>query len=249
MSDQVAVVLAAGKGTRMQSDLPKVLVEVCGRPMVQFVLDAIQATGIERSLLVVGYREDAVRQALAGRSGIEYVTQSEQLGTGHAVQVCQPHLAEHSGPVVVLTGDSPLVQPDSLRALLDIYHRDQAACLLGTAHRDDPTGLGRIVRDEAGGFVGIVEEKDASPEQRAITEVNLSTYLFDCRELFHCLAKTHNNNRQQEYYVTDGPGILKAEGKDVQALPLLKPCEALSINTLQDLAVVEAEMKRMGYGE
>jgi bifunctional UDP-N-acetylglucosamine pyrophosphorylase/glucosamine-1-phosphate N-acetyltransferase/UDP-N-acetylglucosamine pyrophosphorylase len=248
MSDPVAVVLAAGKGTRMQSDLPKVLVEACGRPLVEYVLDAISSAGIQRALLVVGYRQDEVRRVLAGRDGIEYVIQGELLGTGHAVQMCEPLLADHEGPVVVLTGDSPLVQPASITALLDIYHRERPACILGTAHRADPTGWGRIVRDADGDFVQIVEEKDASAGQRAITEVNLSTYVFDGRELFHCLAQTRNDNRQGEYYVTDGPGILKAEGKDVRALPVLKPCEALSINTLEELAAAEAEMKRMGYG-
>jgi bifunctional UDP-N-acetylglucosamine pyrophosphorylase/glucosamine-1-phosphate N-acetyltransferase/UDP-N-acetylglucosamine pyrophosphorylase len=163
--------------------------------------------------------------------------------------MCQPQLAEYDGPVVVLTGDSPLVQPASLTTLLDIFQRDRPACILGTAHRDHPAGLGRIVRDREGGFAGIVEEKDATPAQRAITEVNLSTYVFDCRELFHCLALTQNNNRQREFYVTDGPGILKAEGKDVRALPVLQPCESLSVNTLDELAAVETELKRMGYGE
>lgn len=248
MSSRVALVLAAGKGIRMRSDLPKVLVEVCGRPMIEFVLRAVRAAGIERTMLVVGYREHDVRRSLAHWEGIEFVTQRDQLGTGHAVQMCQPYLAGHEGAAVVLAGDSPLVQPESLVTLLDIYDRERPACLLGTAHRDDPTGFGRILRDAAGQFCGIVEERDASPSQRAITEVNVSTYVFDCRELFHGLPQVRNHNRQREYYVTDVPGILRSEGKDVRALPVLQRCEALSINTLDQLAAVEAEMERMGYG-
>ncbi len=249
MSDRVAVVLAAGMGTRMETDLPKVLVEVCGRPMVEFVLDAVEAAGVDRILVVVGYRAAYVRRSLKRRDHVQYVEQTEQLGTGHAVQVCCEHLLGHQGAVLVLTGDSPLVQPDSLAALFDLLEREKPACIMGTGHRDNPTGFGRIVRDEEGDFAEIVEEKDATPPQRAITEVNLSTYVFDGPELLRCLAQIKNNNRQREYYITDGPGILRSEGKDVRALPVLQPCEALSVNTLEELALVEAEMRRMGYGK
>jgi bifunctional UDP-N-acetylglucosamine pyrophosphorylase/glucosamine-1-phosphate N-acetyltransferase/UDP-N-acetylglucosamine pyrophosphorylase len=249
MNNRLAIVLAAGKGTRMRSDLPKVLVEVRGRAMVHFVLDALRAARIDMVLVVVGYRSDEVRRALAGRNGLLFVEQSPQLGTGHAVKVCRDHLQGREGPVVVLSGDSPLVQPDSLLKLLELYERERPACILGTQYRNDPTGLGRVVRDARGGFVGIVEEKDATRQQRAITEVNMSTYVFDCGELLHCLDRIQNNNRQGEYYITDGPGILRAEGKDVRALPELKPCEALTINTLEELAAVETEMKRLGYGK
>lgn len=249
MSDRVAVVLAAGMGTRMETDLPKVLVDVCGRPMVEFVLDAIEAAGLDRTLVVVGYRADDVRRSLKPRDHVRYVDQDEQLGTGHAVQVCREHLVDHQGAVLILTGDSPLVQPESLTALLELYERENPACILGTGHREDPTGFGRIVRDEDGSFAEIVEEKDATPLQRAISEVNLSTYVFNCSELLHCLKQIRNNNRQREYYITDGPGILRSEGKDVRALQVLQPCEALSINTVDELARVEAEMRKMGYGQ
>jgi bifunctional UDP-N-acetylglucosamine pyrophosphorylase/glucosamine-1-phosphate N-acetyltransferase/UDP-N-acetylglucosamine pyrophosphorylase len=247
MSNRLAIVLAAGKGTRMKTDLPKVVVEVCRRPMIHFVLDALEKVGVDTVCVVVGYRSDEVRYALSGRNNLIYVDQVPQLGTGHAVMVCREHLLGRDGPVAILTGDSPLLQPDSLSALFELYEQGRPACILGTQYRDDPTGLGRIVRDAQGGFLGIVEEKDATEQQRAITEVNMSTYVFDCTELVHCLDRIGNHNRQGEYYLTDAPGILRKEGKDVRALPVLKPCEALSINTLEELAVVEAEMKRMGY--
>lgn len=247
MSNRLAIVLAAGKGTRMESDLPKVLVEVCGRPMIRYVVEALAAADIDTVCVVVGYRGDEVRRTLSDQNHLVFVDQEPQLGTGHAVMVCREHLIGREGPVAVLTGDSPLVQPDSLSALLTLYDRERPACILGTQYRDDPIGLGRIVRDERGRFVGIVEEKDATDEQRAITEVNMSTYVFDCPELVRCLERIENDNRQGEYYLTDAPGILRDEGKDVRALPVLKPCEALSINTLEELAAVEAEMKRMGY--
>jgi bifunctional UDP-N-acetylglucosamine pyrophosphorylase/glucosamine-1-phosphate N-acetyltransferase/UDP-N-acetylglucosamine pyrophosphorylase len=159
------VVLAAGKGTRMKSDRPKVLCEVLGRPLVDFVLDALYKVGVGRVLVVIGYRAELVRQALAGRPGVEFVEQREQRGTGHAVMVCREYLQGHEGPVLVLTGDSPLVQPDSLRRLFDEFAQSRPACILGTLHKEQAAGLGRIVRDAAGNFVGIVEEKDATPGQ------------------------------------------------------------------------------------
>jgi bifunctional UDP-N-acetylglucosamine pyrophosphorylase/glucosamine-1-phosphate N-acetyltransferase/UDP-N-acetylglucosamine pyrophosphorylase len=162
--------------------------------------------------------------------------------------VCRPELEEHQGPVLIVTGDSPLLQISSVRALLDEYERRRPACLLGTAIRDNPTGLGRIIRDANGEFQAIVEEKDASESQRAIREVNMSTYLFHGPDLLHALSKIRADNSQKEYYVTDCPGVLRAEGKDVRALAVLKPCEALSVNTVEDLAAVEAEMRRLQLG-
>lgn len=243
-----AVVLAAGMGTRMKSDLPKVLFPVLGRPMIEFVLDALAAAGIARTIVVVGYRAEDVQQTLANRPGIEFVLQSERLGTGHAVKMAQPKLLGHAGPVVVVAGDSPLIRADSLRRLLDHFAAHQPACLLGTLHKPNPAGLGRIVRNAAGEFQGIVEEKDATEDQRRITEVNMSTYVFAGPELLHALDHLKNNNRQGEFYLTDCPSILKAEGKCVEALPVLQPCEALSINTIDELTLVEAEMRGLGYG-
>jgi bifunctional UDP-N-acetylglucosamine pyrophosphorylase/glucosamine-1-phosphate N-acetyltransferase/UDP-N-acetylglucosamine pyrophosphorylase len=158
--------------------------------------------------------------------------------------VCRDELARHEGPVVILTGDSPLTQAGSLRKLLDLYRNERPACIIGTTHKENPTGLGRIVRDEQGGFVAIVEQKDTTEQQAAIREVNMSTYVFHGPELLHALGKLTTDNAQGEYYVTDCPGILKREGKDVRALAALAPCESLSINTFDDLAAVEAEMRR-----
>ena len=238
----MAIVLAAGKGTRMRSELPKVLIPVGGRPMVRFALDALRAAGVGRLVVVVGYRAELVRSELADVPGVEFADQAEQLGTGHAVMMCRRQLAEHPGPVVVVAGDSPLLQADSVAALLAEFDRRQAACLLGTVHRDDPTGYGRIVRDAAGKFVGVVEEKDATADQRAIREINVSTYVFDAQELLGALDQLRADNSQREYYITDCPGLLLAAGKPVEALPLLKACEALSINSVEDLERVEAEM-------
>ncbi|MCA9008375.1 MAG: NTP transferase domain-containing protein [Planctomycetaceae bacterium] len=247
MNAPVAVVLAAGKGTRMKSELPKVLFPVCGRPMIHFVLDALQRAGVARIIVVVGYRADAVRAELAGRTNVEFVDQTEQLGTGHAVQMARPALEGHTGPVFVVAGDSPLLQDASLKKLLTHNTEHPHSALLGTLLKDDPTGLGRIVRDSAGKFTAIREHKDASEEERQIREVNMSTYLFDGPELLKALDQLGNNNAQGEYYITDVPAIMLAAGLTVDALPVLAECESLSINTLDELGLVEAKMAALGY--
>ncbi|MEM8670289.1 MAG: NTP transferase domain-containing protein [Planctomycetota bacterium] len=248
MNEPAAVVLAAGKGTRMKSDLPKVLCRVVDRPMIHFVLDALQAAGIHRHVVVVGHQAEAVQSELAGREGqIDFVLQEPQLGTGHAVQVCRDHLKNVNGPTIVLAGDSPLIQPSSLKKLLDHFQQTQPALLLGTLRKEDPTGLGRIVRDEAGQFIGIVEHKDASPEQLAIDEVNMSTYLFNTSDLLWALDHLSNDNAQSEYYLTDCAELLRNNSRPVEALPVLQECESLSINNVDELKAVDETMRAMGY--
>lgn len=229
----------------MKSDLPKVLIPVAGRPMIEFVLDALAAGGIERTIVVIGYRGELVRRSLAPRDGITFVEQREQLGTGHAAMACREAIASHDGAVVVVAGDSPLMQPSSIAALLEEFGRKKPACLLGTATRSDPTGLGRIVRDAQGNFQAIVEQRDATESQQRITEVNMSCYVFDCRQLLWALERIDRHNAQGEYYLTDCPGVLLAAGQAVMALNVLQPCEALSINTVEELAVVERELLRL----
>ena len=245
MAHRIAVVLAAGKGTRMKSDLPKVLCEANGRPLIDWVLDALEAAGVQQFLVVVGYEADRVKKALQDRDGVKFVLQDQQLGTGHAVKVCEDHLQGHDGPVLIVAGDSPMIQPESIRSLLDGFETEALDCLLGTLLKDNPQGLGRIVRDKAGRFEGIVEEKDATDEQRAINEVNMSTYLFRPEHLLWALGQLKNNNRQGEFYLTDCPAILLGAGRKIDALPVLKPCEALSVNTVDELAEVEIALQKL----
>lgn len=244
MSEPLAIILAAGKGKRMSADLPKVLVPVCGRPMIRYVIDAVRRANIRRILIVVGFRGDLVRAEIAGEPGVEFVEQTEQLGTGHAVRMCGRQLAEHEGPVLVLAGDSPMTRASSLQSLLADFQARQPACLFGTARTSNPAGLGRVVRDRTGQFQAIVEEKDATLEQRAITEVNMSTYVFQAAALRRALEQLTANNVQGEYYLTDCPGVLKSAGEPVDALCVLHASEALSINTVEELRVVEAEMNK-----
>lgn len=243
MQAPIAIVLAAGKGTRMKSDLPKVLCQANGRPLVEYVLDALRAAGVEKIIVVVGYKAEEVKRQLAGYDNIEYALQSEQRGTGHAVMMCTDNMKDHKGAVVVVAGDSPMLQSTSIKALLDDFTANQPGCILGTLIHQNPTGLGRIVRDDAGKFTGIVEEKDATDDQRKINEVNMSTYVFDGQKLLGALGRLTDENSQGEYYITDVPTILMSDNEDVRALPVLKPIEALSVNTVEHLADVEAAMR------
>lgn len=247
MSHPMAVVLAAGRGTRMQSDLPKVLFPILGKPMIHWVLDALTKAGVMRTVVVVGYRDDLVRDELSDRSGIEFALQSERLGTGHAVQMCREEIESHAGPVLVVAGDSPLIQASSIQRLLSEFRKGPFACLLGTLIKDQPEGLGRIVRSGNGKFQGIIEDKDATTEQRQIREVNMSTYLFAKDSLLWALSQLTNHNVQGEFYLTDTPALLLKHGELVEAHPVLEACEALSINTIDELGRVEARMLEMGY--
>lgn len=242
-----AIVLAAGKGTRMKSPLPKVLYPVLGRPMIHWVIDALEKIGVTRKILVIGYEADMVKAELANRTGIEFALQEQQLGTGHAVQMAAPLLSAADQSVIVLAGDSPLVQASSLQRLLSHFDSGQFDCLLGTLHKDNPFGLGRIVRDSAGSFSKIVEQKDATEEEKQITEVNMSTYAFRTEALLWALLRLSNQNAQGEFYLTDCPAILRNAGNRVEATAVLEPCESLSINTQEEALLVEAKMKEMGY--
>jgi bifunctional UDP-N-acetylglucosamine pyrophosphorylase / glucosamine-1-phosphate N-acetyltransferase len=239
MTSTVAIVLAAGKGTRMKSDLPKVVHECNGRALVHHVLDAVERAGVERTVVVVGHGAEIVRQVIGDRPNVEFALQAEQLGTGHAVMMAAEPLADHEGPVLVVAGDTPLLRSESLRGLLDEQRRHEAACVIGTADTPENQGLGRIVRDEAGEFVAIVEQRDTTPEQAAITEINTGCYAFDGPALFDALTRVRPANTQAEFYLTDAPAILLADGRRVAASPRFDIREAIGVNTPEQLAEVE----------
>jgi bifunctional UDP-N-acetylglucosamine pyrophosphorylase/glucosamine-1-phosphate N-acetyltransferase len=241
----VAVVLAAGKSTRMKSALPKVVHEICGRPMIEYVLDAGRAAGVKRTIVVVGHAADVVRELLSGYSDVVFALQSEQKGTGHAVMMCREQLAGHAGPVLVLAGDTPLLRSETLRGLLDDLRQQRAACVIGTAVTDASEGLGRIVRDGSGEFLRIVEQKDATPEERAIREINTGCYAFDGPSLLWALEQIRPNNKQNEYYLTDCPAVLKGAGKRVIAARRFDIVEAIGVNTRVQLAEVERSIQKM----
>jgi bifunctional UDP-N-acetylglucosamine pyrophosphorylase / glucosamine-1-phosphate N-acetyltransferase len=243
MPETAAVILAAGQGTRMKSDLPKVLHEACGRPLVQYVLEAARAAGARRQVVVVGYQADRIRSALAGQEDVEFAMQERQLGTGDAVKAARPLLNDHAGPVLVLAGDMPLVTPRSLSRLLDEQARHAAACVVGTAETEQNQGLGRIVRDADGTFLRIVEERDATDAEKQIREINTGCYAFDGPALFEALDAIQPANDQEEYYLTDCAEIMRAAGKVVRALQCFDISEAIGVNTPEQLAQVERVMK------
>jgi len=240
------VLLAAGHGKRMRSARPKVLHPLCGRPMIAWVVEQAAALDPERILLVVGHGASDVEDALRASgllAHVELVHQEPQLGTGHALQCCAPKLAG-SGRVAVLYGDMPLLRSESVAALLALHAdgADAGAAIL-TARPRDPRGFGRILRDERGAVQGIVEERDASPEERAIDEVNLGVYAFDGAGLREALPLLSKANDQGEYYLTDVIGTFVEGGRPVVARVVEDEAEALGVNTLAQLAEARAALQ------
>ena len=244
MSNTRAIILAAGKSTRMITDTPKVLHEVCGRPMLAYVIDACRQVGVDELVVVVGYRKEEVLAAFEDEPGITWVTQTEdRQGTGHAVMCCRDAMGDFDGDCLVLCGDGPLIRSEVLGQLLAKHQQERATATLATARLEDPSGMGRIVRDEYGNFQGIVEHNDCTPEQLRITEINPSYYCFKTPQLFASLDKIRPDNKKHEYYLTDTLGLLLKDGCKVVAITAVKPGDVLSINSRHDLALVSNVMK------
>ena len=247
-----AIILAAGKSTRMNSDLAKVLHEVCGRPMLALVLDACEEAGVERIVVVVGYGKDAVRRAFADRQRITWVEQTDQKGTGHAALVCRQVLGGFSGPTLVIAGDMPLIRAETIRTLLEQHARTGDSVTLATSIFDDPAGYGRITRTPSGRLSGIVEDIDCTVAQRRIKEVNISYYCFDTRRMFEALDKVRPDNAKGEYYITDAVRILIEGGHGAGAVPAVDPRDAMGVNSREDLArvdvLMQSRMRNTGQG-
>lgn len=232
-----AVILAAGKGTRMKNpDMTKVMYPIEGKPMVAYVVDLAERLGTARILLVVGWRKETVIAYFSGSAGrITFVAQDDQLGTGHAVQQAAPALADFDGDVLVLSGDVPLLTEKTLRALLGYHRTTGAAATILTAEVPDPSGYGRIVRNRDESVLRIVEERDASPQERKIAEINSGIYVFDREKLFTALAGIRPDNAQGEYYLTDVFGIFSKNGWKISAVKCLDQAEVAGINDLVQL--------------
>lgn len=241
-----AIILAAGRGTRMGDGLPKPLRKVCGQPMLWHALSACYGAEADRVLVVVGHGSASVRFVFAGDDRITWVEQAEQLGTGHAVMVCEDALRGVEGDVLVLAGDMPLVRAATLRRLLDVHRAAGAAVSLATAEMDDPTGYGRIVRGADGTLSGIVEHRDCSPGELAIREVNISYYCFRAGNLVDAVRRVRPQGAKGERCITEAVGILVADGGPSATLPGIPPEDALGVNSPEDLEIAEAAMLARG---
>jgi bifunctional UDP-N-acetylglucosamine pyrophosphorylase / glucosamine-1-phosphate N-acetyltransferase len=239
MSDIHIVILAAGKGTRMKSARPKVLHSASGVPLIEHVLRVADSLSPKTKVIVVGHMADAVEQALGKRLGLRFALQQPQLGTGHALLQAESHLTGARGTLVLLSGDVPLLRPATLGTLVATHQRRGAAATVLTARVDRPHGYGRIVR-ERGAIAAIVEEKDATPEERAIDEINSGIYAFDVAPLFDALRAIGASNAQAEYYLPDLVRIYRARGLAVETVVLDDPREILGVNSRKELAEVTA---------
>jgi len=237
----MAVVLAAGQGKRMKSKLYKVLHPVVGKPMVGHVVDTLNHIDTTRTLVVVGYGAEAVQAYLGDR--VEYALQAEQLGTGHAVLQAKDALGSEEGMTIVICGDTPLISEETLRSMIQLHQESGASATILTAKLDNPFGYGRIIRGADGRVARIVEQKDCTPEEAAVKEMNTGTYVFDNKKLFEALASVTNNNNQNEYYLTDVVGILTAQGEVVQGFCMADSAESIGVNDRVGLAEAERLFK------
>lgn len=236
MADKkAAIILAAGKGKRMKSDLPKVLHPIHGRPIIRLLLDRLMPLGFDKLVLVVGHLGDLVEQELADYQ-IEFVTQKEQLGTAHAVKMAERVLRDFDGTTLVAAGDVPFLSRESVESLFDMHRRTGAAATCLSAVFDDPTGYGRIVRQEGTDLISdIIEHEDASLEILQIKEINTGTFCFDNRLLFETIDQIGSDNIQGEYYLTDAVKILHGQGRPVSVVKAANPDEVRGVNSAEQL--------------
>ncbi len=243
--DCAALILAAGEGTRMKSNLAKVLHRVGGKTMIRHVLETVQAVSPARIAIVIGHQADSVKRELQGER-VEFVLQEQRLGTGHAALRAEPAFAGFNGTILVLNGDTPFLESRTLLEFIAVHRGEGVSATVLSAEIDDPAGYGRIVRDGAGEFLRIAEHKDASDAVRAIREINSGIFCFECAELFPALKKVGRRNVQGEYYITDAMEILRRDGKRVAVYLCDQREEVLGINTAEQLETVERLMKKHG---
>ena len=239
MSELLLLILAAGKGTRLKSFLPKVLHLLAGRPLLEHVIRASSPLRPTETLVVVGYEAKSIKTRFADFRSLVFVEQVPQLGTGHAVQLALPLLKQHRGTALILSGDVPLISTPALEKLIATHRKGGSSATLLSTMLEDPTGYGRILRNSQGTLDRIVEQRDANSQQQSVREINTGTYCFEIPELCDVLALLSANNSQKEYYLTDCIGLLRERKKVVSAVVCEDPLEVSGVNTRMDLARLE----------
>ena len=235
---KTAIILAAGKGTRMKSDKLKVLHQVAGKPIVSYVVDTVLELGFDEVLLVIGHQADEIKKQIQ-HPKVKFVIQEEQLGTGHAVMQAKPHLDKSpDNQVMVLAGDCPLITKQTLSELINTHNETNAEATILSTVVDDAANYGRILRGEMGSVIGIKEAKDCTKKELAIKEINTAIYMFQEKELVDSLGKISTNNKQGEYYLTDVIHILKEAGKAVSAYITEDADQTIGVNTRMDLSMI-----------
>ena len=240
-----AVILAAGKGKRLHSEqfsAPKVLREANGKPLLRYVVNNLSFIPDKKDIVIVaGYKKEMVFDAF--QDGYTFAVQDEQLGTGHAVNCAREALKDYDGPVLVCYGDMPLFKKETYENLVKVHEEAGNDCTILTGVSDRGLAYGRIIRDENGSFKGVVEDRDCTPEQKKINELNVGIYVFDSKKLFSCLGELKNSNAQGEYYLTDVPTIMMSKGYKIGTYTTHDDTEILGVNTPEELALCESLLK------
>jgi len=230
-----AIILAAGKGKRLHSEsftLPKVMREINGKPLLGYVVDSLSFIDKKDTVIVVGYKREKVIEKFPG---YRFAVQEEQLGTGHAVNCAKELLADYDGPVLVCYGDMPLFTTETYKNAFAVHEKSHADCTVITGVTDIPLAYGRVIRDGDGRFLTVVEERDCTPEQKLIRELNVGVYVFDSKKLFASLGSLKNNNAQGEYYLTDAPELIRSNGGKIETYTINDGVQLLGVNTPEDL--------------
>jgi UDP-N-acetylglucosamine diphosphorylase/glucosamine-1-phosphate N-acetyltransferase len=239
-----AIILAAGKGKRMKSDLPKVLHPLDGRPIILYLLENISKIGIDNIVVVVGFQGEMVADAIK-KYNVDIVWQKELLGTGHAVSMTEKNFADYKGTVLVAAGDVPFLSDKTITGLVQFHQQNKVAATCLSTLMDDPTDYGRIIRQpDSDILLDIIEEKDANEKIRKIKEINSGTFCFESIDLFPALSRIENNNAQKEFYLTDTIRVLRQEGKKCSVRVVSDPFEVKGINSVEQLRSLENEWKR-----
>ena len=234
------IILAAGKGTRMNSDLPKVLHKLNGKALLDFVLDESELLNPKETIVVVGFKKEQVISHTKHRANLKYATQMEQLGTGHAVLQTGDLLKNKEGHILILYGDVPNIKESTLRPIIDDHLINNRDLTLITAEIDDPTGYGRIIRDKNDNLLKIVEEKDCTDDERKIKEWNPGIYIFKIPEVFEILNNIKTNNASKEYYLTDAIGLAQQSKMEIKAIKIANSNEVVGVNTADQLEELES---------